>query len=132
MFEHIVLEKYLNGETIEKSKNINDLWEDFYCIYCQVKSNVLSSAQIKQRTKEWETDFLNLYEHKHITPYIHSFVHHLHEFASLYGDVNQFNLQGLEKLNLMSHGQVFRGSNKQRDYLKQVLRKRNRIEVTCL
>jgi hypothetical protein len=39
----------------------------------------------------------------------------------LYGDVNQFNVEGLEKLNHMTHGQVFRATNLNKDYLKQVI-----------
>jgi hypothetical protein len=51
--------------------------------------------------------------------------------VELYGDINQFNLEGLEKLNHMTHGQVFRATNLNKDYLKQVIRKRNRLEIFC-
>ncbi len=41
-------------------------------------------------------------------------MHHLHEFVELYGDVNLFNQQGLEKLNDQTTTQFFRGTNKKK------------------
>jgi hypothetical protein len=62
-----------------------------------------------------------------ITPYINTFVHHLHEFVELYGNVKVFNQQGLEKLNDQTTTQFFRGTNR-KEFLKQLLNKRNRIK----
>jgi hypothetical protein len=53
------------------------------------------------------------------------------KFMKLYGEINQFNVEGLEKLNHMTHGQFFRATNSNKDYLKQVIRKRNRLEIFC-
>lgn len=59
---------------------------------------------------------------------MHAFVSHLHEFVHLYKDINAFNCQGLEKLNDLSTGQYFKGTNKQDTALHQMLKKRNRME----
>ena len=72
--------------------------------------------------------FLSIYNKNVATPYIHAFVCHLHEFVELYGDINAFNLQGLERLNEMTTGQYFKSTNKHDDALEQILMKRNRME----
>ena len=41
------------------------------------------------------------------------------------------NVEGLEKLNHLTHSHVFRETNMHADYLTQILKKRNRIEVSC-
>lgn len=50
-------------------------------------------TQIK--TEEWMVLFKKVYLKKYITPYMHAFCSHLHQFQKLYGDINMFNLQGM-------------------------------------
>jgi hypothetical protein len=57
---------------------------------------------------------------------------HLHEFVDLYGGIDKFNLEGLKKLNHLTHSHVFRATNMHEDYLVRILKKRNHIEVICL
>ena len=65
---------------------------------------------------------------EHGAPYMHAFVAHLVEFVHLYKDINAFNCQGLEKLDDMTTGQFFKGTNKQETALHQILKRRNRME----
>ena len=113
---------------MKKKEKIVTIWFQFWNIYNDVKENLLTPLEIKERTAFWLALFLQVYFAEKITPYIHAFVHHLHEFVELYGDVNLFNQQGLEKLNDQTTTQFFRGTNK-KEYLKQLLNKRNRMEV---
>ena len=62
---------------------------------------------------------------------MHCFGNHLHEFVEMYGGINKSNLEGLEKLNHLTHNHVFRATNMHADYLTQIIKKRNRIEVIC-
>jgi hypothetical protein len=48
----------------------------------------------------WFKLFRSYYHGDVVTPYIHIFVSHFHEFLELHGDLNLFNQEGLEKLNL--------------------------------
>jgi hypothetical protein len=128
-FHNFDLTKYAPENS--KIADTDRLWKKFWSIYNKIKKKQLTSIEVKQVTKEWLVDFTNLYHTKHITPYIHCFANHIHEFVELYGDINQFNVEGLEKLNHMTHGQVFRATNLNKDYLKQVIRKRNRLEIFC-
>ena len=83
----------------------------------QVKKKEISSQAIKEKTKKLLLDFANIDDVKHITPYMHCFSNFLHEFVNLYDGVNKFNLEGLEKLNHLTHGHVFRATNLHHDYL---------------
>ena len=60
---------------------------------------------------------------------MHAFECHLHEFVQELGDINSFNQQGHEKLNDMTSVQYFRGTNRHKEYLDQILNKRNRLEL---
>ena len=55
---------------------------------------------------------------------------HLGEMIQYFGDVNSFNMQGLERLNGITTGHYFSSSNKQKDYLTQLINKRNRLEIS--
>jgi hypothetical protein len=45
-----------------------------------------------------------------------------------HGDISLFSMQGLEKLNDMTTISYFSASNKHKDYLIQLIKKRNRME----
>ena len=45
---------------------------------------------------------------------MHIFVAHLHEFKSINGAINSFNIQGLEKLNDLTTSQFFRATNRKK------------------
>ncbi|RNA04363.1 hypothetical protein BpHYR1_041171 [Brachionus plicatilis] len=69
-----------------------------------------------------------LYHRSDVTPYIHAFTNHFHEFIQKELNVNNFNLEGLEKLNDLTTQEYFKASNKRKSTVKQILSKRSRIE----
>ena len=81
------------------------------------------------RTDEWWQTFKQVYHESHETPYIHVFVNHLHELSELHGDINNYNQQGLEKLNDLTTTHFFRNTNRKQNYIKQMMEKRNRLEL---
>ena len=99
---------------------------------------MMNYEDINREAIEWGKLFLSVYESKHITPYIHIFITHLGQFVQQHKDVNSFNMQGLEKLNDLTTKQYFQATNKrEKEFLKQILNKRNRIEylsskINCL
>jgi hypothetical protein len=129
LFSNVDLKVY--SPENQKLRMVNKLWIDFMTIFNKIKGNDANKDIIKNSTKQWLLSFSELYRASHITPYMHCFGNHIHEFIDLYGGVNQFNLEGLEKLNHLTHSHVFRSTNMHSDYLTQVLKKRNRLEVTC-
>ena len=92
-----------------------------------VKEVKVEPNDLKARTKDWLELFLTVYNKTTVTPYMHAFVFHLHEFVHLYKDINAFNCQGLEKLNDISTGHYFKSTNKSNRYLTQILQKITRL-----
>jgi hypothetical protein len=93
---------------------------------------MISPDIIKQQTEEWLNNFLKIYPSEEITPYMHIFVSHLHQFSRIYFDIHKFNMQGVEKTNDKLIQAYFGGTNKQINYntfLLQLAKKRNRIEI---
>lgn len=60
-------------------------------------------------------DFTQIYQEKHITPYIHCMTHHLHESWTLFRNIGFFSGQGIEKLNDMPTIRFFKSTNKKSD-----------------
>lgn len=126
LFTNFNLAEIIPGH--EKFDSVVKIWMDFYETVQLVKGVELEAAELRQRTRDWLKLYLTVYDKKTVTPYMHAFVAHLHEFVRLYKDINAFNCQGLEKLNDISTGQYFKGTNKHGTALHQMLRKRNRME----
>lgn len=112
----------------DKFEAVTNVWKSFYDILNKVKAIELEADQVKERTRQWLKLFLTVYSKTTVTPYMHAFVAHLHEFVHLYKDINAFNCQGLEKLNDISTTQYFKSTNKRDTALHQMLKKRNRME----
>ena len=126
IFKNIKLEEY--GKEHEKIGTIKEIWKDFWKIYNDTRKNLLTADDVKQQTASWWNKFTSVYHKSQETPYIHLFVNHLHEFIEIHGDVNSYSQQGLEKLNDITTSQFFRSTNK-KGSLKQILEKRNRLEL---
>ena len=113
------------------------VWGEFLRMFNEItsyskinKPTVSNIETLKRDLKKWQSMYLNLRENK-CTAYVHAFVNHVPEFLEMYGDVNVFNLQGLEKFNDFTTIYYHHSTNKQRKnfrYLIQLLKKRNRIE----
>ena len=80
-------------------------------------------------------DFTETFMINSLTPYLHCFICHMHQFRFIHGDFNLFNIQGLEKLNDITSEQVFKSKNIKRKelrcvfYLHQRMHKRYRMDI---
>ena len=117
---------------------INFILNEFFNIYKLISCGqrpFYSIEEIEKRLKEWATVYTQIgaFNSNKFTPYIHIFLHHIPQFLRLYGEINSYNCQGLEKLNHLIKCYYFSNSNKNdRIYLKQLLVLRNRIEFAEL
>ena len=121
-------------------EKIVSIWESFYNIITDIQNRRIGHKEIKNQTMDWLKLFLEVYNSTNITPYIHQFVYHLHEFDQIYGhdlvNINSFSLQGMEKKNDLVTSQFYQGSNrhqknnrkKTEDFLSQLLKKNNRLD----
>jgi hypothetical protein len=91
-------------------------------------SKSIDSQKIKIKTKNWIKLFCKVYHLKHVTPYIHAFANHLHQFYKN-GNLHFYNLEGLEKLNDLTTIEYFKASNKKNDATFQLLSRRCRIDI---
>jgi len=113
------------GAEFEKTSK---LWLKFWEI-----DNLLRSEEdyapeyLENKTKEFHRLFTTKYHLSKMTPYIHFFCFHLHESYKNFGNLEYFSAQGLEKLNDLSTFQFFGGTNKHKNFIKQILEKDFRI-----
>jgi hypothetical protein len=126
---------YPNDESFKKR---HEIVQNFYTTYCGIRDNVLLVSEIKILTQNFADQFVTLYGSS-LTPYVHCFVSHSHEFRELHGDFNLFNQQGLEKLNDKTTMDYFRSTNRAwfkddhfSNFLVQMMNKRNRNELCFL
>jgi hypothetical protein len=114
--------------------NENFVFKEFYELFNTIKlygaPYRIDLNQLKDRLKKWLIAYSKLNDNdNNITPYVHAFVFHVPDFLRTYHDVNQFNMQGLEKLNDMATKYYHNSTNKKKGaYLGQLISKRNRIE----
>ena len=115
---------------LPKGKEIQEVWFTFFQLVNDINSGDSEAEQIDCKAKTWVTRFKLLYQSKDVTPYMHALAMHVSEFIHLYGNLVAFTQQGLEKLNDITTKQFQRSTN-HRDIssLKQILEKRNRIEL---
>ena len=114
-----------------KKDEISELWSKFWEITesLSAASSEINKEQIHQKSKSFLDLFLNLYQTKHVTPYMHALTWHVPEFIELYGTISIFTQQGLEKLNDKTTKDFFRSTNQRGlESLKQLVLKRNRVE----
>jgi len=113
-----------------KGKDFTQLCKNFYDIFFKMKNkNYIDNVkQCEKETGDWLTLFLKLFHSKHVTPYTHLFVGHLAQFIQTYGDVDVYNIQGLEKLNDLTTKQYHRATNRKSFATYQMLVYRLRRE----
>ena len=115
---------------LQQNQQIQKLWEDFFGLIRSLSKSECDADDFEKHSKEWVQLFTSVYQSKDVTPYIHAFAQHVHEFLRLYGNIVIFSQQGLEKLNDLTTKHYQRATNHQGyQALKQVLEKRNRIEL---
>ena len=135
--KHILLQK-ISIPTLfpelSKVEEWQEIWTQFYLLYKCICAESFSKDDIdhlQADLKQWMTIFLAVYQSRHVTPYMHSFVCHVPEFLTLYGNLTQFTQQGMEKFNDTSTKYYFRATNHHKNdsvALSQLLLRRNHIE----
>jgi len=119
-------------------KNITEIqepWNDFIQLETVLHSKYVSTDEAEQfgkDAKKWVAKFTSIYQSKHVTPYLHIFAMHLSELLIKQKNLVIFTQQGLEKLNDQTTIDFTKSANhnyRNLDALKQILSKRNRIEL---
>ena len=118
--------------TLPNVEVVQRIWAQFLLLNESIRSEALSSAEISafaSDAKSWLQLFLQVYQTKCVTPYMHALVSHMPEFLTIHGAVNPFTQQGVEKLNDQYTHFYFHSTNhRESDALKQLLLKKNRLE----
>ena len=115
---------------IPRITEIQNLWSTFYAIVISLNSDC-NHATVASKSKTWVNNFCNLYQTKHVTPYVHAMAMHVPQSIELYGNITKFTEQGLEKLNDLTTKHYLRSTyhrDKDMDALQQLILKRNRLE----
>ena len=117
--------------SIPNIEKIMAIWSEFHRLNAQLSSDSFSSAEIlvfEQEVKSWRSKFLEVYQSKNVTPYMHAFVAHVPEFLGIHGAIVPYTQQGLEKLNDSLTQFYYSGSNhRETEALTQMLQKANRL-----
>lgn len=121
---------------INDIKIVAKIWKDFNDIYLSVRDNTYPKENriemIKNNCFDWLKMFEKKYDPSKITVYMHIFGEHLWEMVQLHGDINLFTMQGLEKLNDLTTMWYYGSTNRKggdRNYLVQLMNKRNRVDL---
>jgi len=118
---------------LPKKNELQTLWMTFFTLMKEVNKKDFNPDKIDLEAKSWVSSFVSIYQGKDTTPHMHCFAMHTSQFIRLYGNVISFTQQGLEKLNDVTTKQFQRSSNHRGiSSLKQILEKRNRIEIRDL
>lgn len=114
LFKNIDFELFFPDDN-EKEK-LKVLWTLFMEIVDDLKLDYKTDqaiANLKDKMTKWFGIFLTLYRAKDVTPCMHAMYHHVPEFLKLYGNLNMYNQQGMEKYNDIASKDYFRSSNHQ-------------------
>ncbi len=74
----------------EQSDSIQKIWDSFMKIYKTLLMQTMNDIQLevlKQDIKNWMGLFLEIYQTKHATPYMHALLQHVPEFIELHGSL---------------------------------------------
>ena len=117
--------------TLNSKLKLQKVSTDFCDLIIQLGEEECSDIDhFESLVKSWVTNFLEIYQTKDITPYIHAFSMHVPQFLRLYENIVQFTQQGLEKLNDLTTKYFHSSSNHRKiESLKQILQKHNRLEA---
>lgn len=122
---------------LEDRVELQQLWRGFFNIYVSLKNpngypKDQMAALVKESTLAWGNLYTSISWRGSVTPYIHAFVDHLHEMIAEHGEVCLWTMQGLEKLNDILSKEFFMCTNKHDDFLVQMIKRRNRMELMLL
>ena len=86
-------------------------------------------CDFETQSREWVQKFIQVYQTKALTPYIHAMSNHVGEFMRIHSSILLFTQQGLEKFIDVVTKQYFRATSHQNDKaLFQLMQKHNRLE----
>lgn len=118
-----------------KCKCIKEIWSEFLSLIVELKGfpvhcNDADIQRFQVRAKQWQNKFNEVYMTKHVTPYMHILTSHVPESLQLYGNLENYCQQGLEKLNERVTSWFFRASDHTGlSALTQVMLKQNRLDL---
>jgi hypothetical protein len=98
----------------------HSLYKNFYSIYTSVKKNSVQLDNLKTQTSNSLVLYTSVFFDIRVTPYMHAFGQHLHQFKALYPNLNDFNQEGHEKFNDMETTYYFRCTNKDETCISQL------------
>lgn len=116
---------------VHNVQNIQKLWTDFLEVVTLIKENIINYEHIKTLTKIWKNLFIEVYSVSTLTPYMHIFTHHLWWFYKECNFLNNYNMEGAEKLNDIIKNLFPKATNKKK-YILQIMEKQNRCEYLRL
>jgi hypothetical protein len=133
IMENLDYEKYFPINCFpkfNKSRDFTNLCKHFHEIFSKIKAKfyIDNIKACENDTGNWLKLFLTLFHGKHVTPYAHLFVAHLADLIKTFGDVDIYNIQGLEKLNDLTTKEYYRATNRKKFCTYQMLMHRLRIE----
>ena len=116
LFKHISIPQLLPSVTTETTERMQELWKRLLQVnelLSKRPEDVTQEEIIKYETlsREWGLKYLELYQTKEVTPYIHAMICHVGEFMRIHGCILSFTQQGLEKYNDCMTKDYFRGSS---------------------
>ena len=121
-----LLPSYNDAETVQS------VWKKFLLLYTNMRQTFHKHEEIdafSQSVCTWIQEFLSIYQTIDVTPYMHAFCCHVPQFLRLYGNIEYFNQQGLEKYNDQASKDYFRSTNhRNREALNQLFLKKHRIQ----
>ncbi len=86
-------------------------------------------VKFESESREWVRKFIQIYQARNVTPYIHAMFNHVGQFMRIHGSILPFTQQGLEKLNDVMSKHYFRATSHQNEKaLLQMIQKQNRLE----
>ena len=116
----------------------DSIWLGFYSMFNKLKTydnNNTTIAGINASFEGWVKDYLSVSKKENnsekLTPYIHIYIFHYTQMLELHGKIHNFSTQPNEKLNdfcTIYYNKCTNKQNQDRNYLIQLVRKRNRIE----
>lgn len=116
----------------EDSSKTQKLWGDFIDIIGDLKLDFSSNDEtmnFKGEIRSWLADFLDLYQTKDVTPYMHAFYANVPEFLSLYTNIAHYTQQGMETYNDRASKDYFRSANHRGiSALRRLFMKKYRIQ----
>lgn len=107
---------------------VQKVWNNFRELNEIIKGDAPNPDNIETLAKDWCKLYVDTYQARDITPYMHVLRFHVGELVRLHGNIIKYSQQGLEKLNDIVTKQYFRSSShKGQIALKQVMEKQNRM-----